>query len=63
MIITGANTGIGKETAIDLAKRKAHVVMACRSVERGQKAAAEVRKASGSSSVEFHYLDLASFHQ
>ena len=61
VIITGANTGIGKETAIDLAKRKAHVVMACRSVERGQKAAAEVRKASGSSSVEFRHLDLSSF--
>lgn len=61
VIITGANTGIGKETAIDLAKRKAHVVMACRSVKRGQKAAAEVRRASGNSNVEFRHLDLASF--
>lgn len=34
MIITGANTGIGKETARDLAKRKAIVYMACRDMKR-----------------------------
>ena len=34
VVITGANTGIGKETAIDLARRGATVVMACRSAER-----------------------------
>ena len=33
VIITGANTGIGKETAVDLAKRKARVIMACRSAD------------------------------
>ena len=60
VIITGANTGIGKETAIDMAKRQARVIMACRSVERGEKAAKEVRKASGSIKVEFRQLDLAS---
>ena len=60
VIITGANTGIGKETAIDMAKRQARVIMACRSVERGEKAAEEVRRASGSSNVVFQQLDLAS---
>ena len=43
-----------------MAKRQARVIMACRSVERGEKAAKEVRKASGSTNVEFHQLDLAS---
>ena len=60
VIITGANCGIGKETAIDMAKRQARVIMACRSVERGEKAAEEVRRASGSSKVVFQQLDLAS---
>ena len=63
VIITGANTGIGKETAIDLAKRNARVILACRSVEKGEKAAVEVRKKSESDNVVFQQLDLASSHQ
>lgn len=34
VIITGANTGIGKEAAMELAKRGAHVYMACRDMKR-----------------------------
>ena len=60
VIITGANTGIGLETAVDLAKRNARVILACRSVERGETAAVEVRKRSGNDNVEFVQLDLAS---
>ena len=60
VIITGANTGIGKITAIDMAKRQARVIMACRSVERGERAVEEVHKASGSTNVVFRQLDLAS---
>ena len=60
VIITGANTGIGLETAVDLARRNARVILACRSVERGEKAAVEVRKRSGNDNVVFVQLDLAS---
>ena len=60
VIITGANTGIGKETAIDLARRGARVILACRSVERGEKAAVEVRERSGNENVVFRQLDLSS---
>lgn len=34
VIVTGANTGIGKETAMALAKRDAKVIMACRDMEK-----------------------------
>ncbi|XP_034062100.1 dehydrogenase/reductase SDR family member 13-like isoform X2 [Gymnodraco acuticeps] len=56
----GSNTGIGKSTAIDLAKRGARVILACRSVQRGQAALEEVKRESGSNQVVFMPLDLGS---
>eukprot|EP00057_Strongylocentrotus_purpuratus_P007318 XP_011661792.1 PREDICTED: retinol dehydrogenase 11 [Strongylocentrotus purpuratus] len=60
VIITGCNTGIGKETAKDLAKRGARVIMACRNVEKAKEAQLDVIKESGSSNVVVKKLDLAS---
>ncbi len=45
---------------MDLAKRGARVILACRSVERGERAAVEVRRRSGNQNVVFVQLDLAS---
>ncbi|KRT85312.1 dehydrogenase, partial [Oryctes borbonicus] len=42
IIVTGANTGIGKETACELAKRGAKVYMACRDMRRCEKAREEI---------------------
>ncbi|XP_041670207.1 dehydrogenase/reductase SDR family member 13-like [Cheilinus undulatus] len=59
-IVTGSNTGIGKETAIDLAKRGARVILACRSRQRGEAALEDVKRESGSNQVVFMQLDLGS---
>lgn len=59
--ITGSNTGIGKETALDLAKRGASVILLCRNVEKAEKAAIDIRaKAPDCPSVKVYQLDLAS---
>merc|ERR1712080_450330 len=51
VIITGSNTGIGKETAKDLAQRGAKVILACRNMERANKAAEEIRKFTDKGSI------------
>ncbi len=61
MVITGANTGIGKETAVALAAMGATVVMTARTRAKGEEALAEVRRRSGSETVELGDLDLSSF--
>lgn len=60
IIITGANSGVGKAAAIQLAGLGATVILACRSVERGNQAAAEVKAASSNQKVEIMQLDLSS---
>lgn len=56
-LVTGANSGLGKAVAIDLAARGGHVLMACRSGH--PEAGNEVRRASGSDEVEMLRVDLA----
>ncbi|XP_015243055.1 PREDICTED: dehydrogenase/reductase SDR family member 13-like isoform X2 [Cyprinodon variegatus] len=60
VIITGSNTGIGKATAIEMAKRGARVILACRSKQRGEAALQDVKRESGSNKVVFMQLDLGS---
>lgn len=62
VIVTGANAGMGLATTIELARLGAHVVMACRSKERGEAALAQAQEASGGSGgIELMLCDLASF--
>eukprot|EP00105_Crassostrea_gigas_P041486 XP_019925634.1 PREDICTED: retinol dehydrogenase 13 [Crassostrea gigas] len=60
VIITGANTGIGKETAIDLASRGAKVILACRDVIRAERAATDIMKKSNNRNIVVKIVDLAS---
>jgi len=60
VLISGANSGIGKATASALAKEGAQVVMLCRSFERGEAARKEIIATSGNQNVDLLCCDLAS---
>lgn len=59
VMITGANVGIGYETALALAKRNARVVLACRNEQKAKNAVINIRKASGTMSVDYLIVDFA----
>ncbi len=59
-LITGANSGIGKATAIGLAKEGATIIMVCRDKERGEKAKKEIIELTNNKNVELFLCDLSS---
>jgi NAD(P)-dependent dehydrogenase (short-subunit alcohol dehydrogenase family) len=59
-IVTGANTGLGKETATILASKNATVIMAVRNTMKGEKAALEIQNQFPKSNIKVMKLDLSS---
>src|SRR5689334_7664537 len=59
-VVTGANTGLGYETATALAAKGAHVVLAVRNLEKGEAAADLIARAHPGASVAIQELDLTS---
>ena len=58
-IVTGANSGIGYETARVLAVKGTGVIMACRSMDKGEEAASRIRRAHPEVKIEVMKLDLS----
>lgn len=59
-VVTGGNSGIGQVTVGQLFKQGAHVVLACRRTEDGERARSEIEATGGRGKVEVMALDLAS---
>jgi NAD(P)-dependent dehydrogenase (short-subunit alcohol dehydrogenase family) len=57
-LVTGANAGIGEVTARQLAKQGARVILACRRLEEGERAAAAIASDTGNNAIEAMRLDL-----
>ena len=62
-LITGANAGIGKVTARELAKQGAHIIMLCRNEKKAQQAKEDILKVCGHDKVAVVLADLASTEQ
>jgi NAD(P)-dependent dehydrogenase (short-subunit alcohol dehydrogenase family) len=62
-LVTGANSGIGKITALELAKMGATVVMTARNRAKGEAAQAEIKAQSGNQSVDLLLADFASLQE
>ena len=60
-LITGATSGIGKATAIALAREGMHIIFTTRNDERGASAREEIINLSGNRHVDVFFCDLASF--
>ena len=57
-VVTGANTGLGFKSALELARKNALVIIACRSEEKGKEASLEIKKQVSNAKLDVIALDL-----
>jgi NAD(P)-dependent dehydrogenase (short-subunit alcohol dehydrogenase family) len=62
-LVTGANTGIGRVTALEMARKGFATYLACRSEEKARPVVAAIRSETGNDDVHFHPLNLASLKE
>jgi NAD(P)-dependent dehydrogenase (short-subunit alcohol dehydrogenase family) len=60
VLVTGATSGMGKETARELARMGAHVILGCRSMQRAEATRDEIIESPGATRVSVMAIDLAS---
>ncbi|HXX43874.1 MAG TPA: SDR family oxidoreductase [Candidatus Acidoferrales bacterium] len=60
-VLTGANSGIGKETALALAKMGARVALVCRNPQKGEAALADIRREAPSAQLDLLTAEMSSF--
>ena len=60
-IVTGANSGLGLQTTIDLVYKKAHVIMACRNISKAEKVKNEIRLKFNDANIDIIQYDQSSF--
>lgn len=59
VVITGANSGIGKATALSMAKSGAHTVMVCRNKLKGEMAMKDIIAQSGNPNIDLLFCDFS----
>lgn len=63
ILITGANDGIGRQTALEIAKSGHKVIIHARNSEKAVKAADEIKNESGNENIDFVTADLSELQQ